>query len=698
MELNRLLEKFNDDLKATFNSMDDSIIIFQIDDDGSFKDILEANDEACRRFGCSKEDLFRLFSSYINCEDKKDIIRKLMESGSASFEITHISDEGIEVPYEVYCNLMELYEKKVVICEARDITKRKNIEDHLKNAHFVLEQIFNNTGDGMCIIDKDYNIVKINDRLLNLLELKKDEVVNKKCYEILKGFACNSEICSIRRVMSGENYFVYEAKKGPANKKIPFLITTTPLKIDDKEIVGAIQNYKDISFIKEKEMELMEAKKRAEEASKMKTQFLANISHEIRTPMNGIVGIAELLKDTPLTHEQQEYVDMLVYSTERLLSIINAVLDISKIESGRLELTEDKFSLYTLLDKLVNYFKLQAQRKGLEFHHSIEPQIPDILFGDSGKLNQILFNLLGNAVKFTECGFIEFNVMLAAKYDNGVVIQFSVKDTGIGIPEEKIDYVFENFTQLDPSNNRKYGGTGLGLSISKKLVELMGGSIHLNSHKGKGSTFTFSVVLKTAPSESINVQASYDDSIELEAEHVLPLNILAAEDDIINQKIIKHLLERAGHKATLVSNGKEVLEKIKTEAFDLILMDIHMPELNGCDTSRIIRKQELETGRYTPIIALTASAINEGREICYRSGVNYYLTKPVRSEDLYNAISYCLKKKEKEVPLALNPLIDKLDGNIDLINSIIDEVTSEKYEEENLCAIEIYLKEKNLKS
>ena len=381
----------------------------------------------------------------------------------------------------------------------------------------------------------------------------------------------------------------------------------------------------DISARKAMEEAMAAARDAAEAASRAKGDFLANMSHEIRTPMNGILGLTELCLSTELNEEQRGYIDMAHTSAKSLLTVINDVLDFSKIEANKLDIEQVVFHLPQVLRHAVAPLHQRAEAQGLKLLTHVDEDVPEWLLGDPGRLRQVLLNLVGNAVKFTEAGHVDVRVRLASASENR--LRFSVADTGIGIAPEQLSTVFEAFSQADSSITRRFGGTGLGLSISARLIGLMGGELKVNSTVGEGTEFWFEVCLPATEAPDM-------DHSPLNNEVPAGLNVLVAEDHPINQVVALKVLEFLGAKVTLVDNGLKAVEACKQQRFDMIFMDIQMPELDGFGAARRIRAMELMQRCHTPIVAMTAHAIEGYRERCVAGGMDGYVTKPVDRKQL----------------------------------------------------------------
>ena len=515
----------------------------------------------------------------------------------------------------------------------------------LRNAHERIERefhqrakaqeafriIFQASSIGIALVDKNGRYVDVNYAFERQLDLTRDQLVGKRSAELeamsqLRLLPLLEAIDGAPAVEAEE--ITYQSQNGWRTG----LLWTREVEIDD--CLHRLCLVLDITDRKEMEEELRRARIAAEASTKAKSAFLANMSHEIRTPLNGIMGFTGLTLQTKLDAEQRENLETVEYSAQSLLRIISDILDFSKIEADRLDLESAPFSLRECLENAAGTILASARQKQLVFSWTVSPGTPDFLLGDATRLRQILLNVMGNAVKFTSEGSVTTEVSAAAFDGCRVELQFAVRDTGIGVPPEKQGFIFEPFRQAEGYMTRKYGGTGLGLAIVKRLLDLVGGRIWVESKEGVGSTFYFTVpfLLSHKP------LTSRDDAEALDEAPISPLSILAAEDNDVSRLLVGKLLAKQGHTVTEARSGREALTFCERGTFDLILMDVQMPDMDGFEATAAIRNRERLTGERVWIIALTAHAIKGDRECCLNAGMDDYLSKPIQPDELRAAI------------------------------------------------------------
>ncbi len=662
--------------------------------------------------------------------------------------------------------------------------EKKRIEEKLKALQKFQEKILTSLAEGVVVEDDRGLITYTNPALEKMLGYSRGELLGKH-WSVLIPEEHLEQITKKSRARTTKRREQYQAQfKTKDGRLIPVLVHAHAT-FDKKKLTGVVSVITDISHLKKIEEQLRLSREEALAASRAKSEFLANMSHEIRTPMNGIIGMIELALQTKLTDEQHQFLTAARASAESLLTILNDILDFSKIEARMIEIVPVEFNLHNSITEIVSTLALTAHRKGLELLCRVPPTLPEMVIGDLNRLRQIILNLVSNAIKFTEKGEVVVEASEEQLTDKEIVLHFSVKDTGIGIPENRLKDIFQPFVQADASLSRKYGGTGLGLAITSQLVQLMGGRIWAESQVGVGSTFHFTIrlglpakkkkkplpaplssvhglkvlivddnptnrtilsemlkswkmkpeeaasgpqalmflekdqsqkekpglflidiampemdgftllrkikemeeyqktpviILTSAdrvgdfkmakemgaaaylvkpvrPSDLLDTIMSVISSGQVEKKEQEPetekkapeivarLRILLAEDNLINQKVALHLLKRKGYDVVVVENGRRALEKLQTEEFDLILMDVQMPEMNGFEATREIREAEKKSGKHLPIVAMTAHAMKGDREKCLEAGMDDYVSKPLYPEELYKAIERAMEKK-----------------------------------------------------
>lgn len=547
-------------------------------------------------------------------------------------------------------------------CLVKDITDKKNVEEELKKIEqqreeyqFRLQSILDNTPLIVFIKDLEGKYLLANKSYRDAFQLTKEQIIGKTDFDLV------SEE-NARRYREIDEYVIREQKNTEVEETIQLggemtnlLIVKFPLFDKDNNIYGIGGIASDITERYLYGMHLIESKSKAEMAEQLQEEFLANMSHEIRTPMNGIIGMTNILLNTSMTDEQKDFLKVIKKSSDNLLVLINDILDLSKIKAGKLRIEKIDFRLRETLEHSINTFRCLIKEKGLTLRISVDLDVPDSLTGDPHRLNQILNNLISNAIKFTVKGEINLEIKAIQQENKEVDLLFCVADTGIGIAKEKLKTIFETFSQAETETSRKFGGSGLGLSITKKLIELQKGSIDVSSTPGEGTTFTFHIKYAIA-NNTVAKQYGNVKQDTLKQDGLSGKRILIVEDNEANQKVIYHMLHNAGIEPDLADNGKVAIQLLEDGfEYDLIIMDLQMPEMDGFETTVYIR-QKLNLN--IPIIAMTASALRNEKIKCLEIGMNEYMNKPFVPSDLFRELRRFLLKSE-EIETEETPVIAK---------------------------------------
>jgi len=547
---------------------------------------------------------------------------------------------NVDLLYKPLDYKITLAKVELLVQMARRKADSKQRDEELQN----LAVIVNNAAEIVCLVDAgNYFIKAINPAVEKILGYSQLELPGRS----ITDFAVETQRIDFRRKLAGIvkdslGYSAFEFEFARYNKSVVWV--ECRVAYQNKTL---LLNISDISVQKNNLDMFVKSKETIGQGKKVKDTFLANMSHELRTPVNGIIGLTGLLRKTPLNEQQNSMIDLLEVSSQSLLGVINDILDIAKMDAGKFKIVRSSNNLHDLLRAVYGLLKYRADENNIEFLLQIAPDVPVNLMVDSLRLNQVLMNLLSNAIKFTERGYVKLNVSVLQKNDGRVQLKFTVEDSGIGIPETRLARVFDSFEQAEEDTAVKYGGTGLGLAIVKKLVELKGGELMVTSQPGKGSVFCFInwYTVTGKPKEKVAFKT------EQLLEQFENVRLLVAEDNLVNQFMLAKMLTDWDIEVEMVDNGQKVLDKLLFNQYDLILMDTHMPEMNGYEAAKAIRSNFSEPKRSIPIISLSAASFDYEQEEALLSGMNDVLSKPFQPQELHRKIRRLLKTADMIINL-----------------------------------------------
>jgi PAS domain S-box-containing protein len=629
----------------------------------SKSEVVDFNEAATHIFGWQKEEIIgQQMVEYIVPPELRAAhmagMQCYLETGKGPvlnkrMELPALHKEGHQFPIEIAISPLITGDDTMFIAFIRDITDHKKAETELRLAARTFD-----SDEAITITDRDNKIIRVNNAFTRITGYEAEEVLGMD-HSVLASGRHDTEFYQDiwRQLLERGNWSgeIYNRRKN--GEIFPEHLYISAVKDANGEITHYVAHFVDISKQKENEEKLLQAQYEAEAASNAKGLFLANMSHEIRTPMNGVLGILDLLMDTSLDSKQRHLVKTGQASGAHLLNIINDILDYSKMDAGHLELASVSFDLYALLDSIMEVLQPQTQNKHLAFTLEKSSVLVQYVKGDPFRLRQILLNLISNAIKFTDQGVVKVHVSSTPGKQGNSTLHISVEDTGIGVAPEDRDSLFDVFTMADQSHTRTSEGSGLGLAICKQLVTRMGGNISFDSEVGKGSLFHVEVELENGdPNEIDNSHQVYGLRLKPKEN----TRVLLAEDNLANQTVIKSILEHAGLIVDIACNGQEAIEAVRTDHYDIVLMDISMPEVGGIEATRLIRG--LDEGRGDlPIVAITAHALPGDRERFIEAGMNNYLTKPIDRDTMLRVIAH-LTGDSATLKAAVNENHDDTDG------------------------------------
>ena len=664
------LEQSRNKYRKLFNYANDAMFVISLDKNSSnygyFSDV---NNVACKRLGYTRKELLQKTPSDIshdkNFFGSSQLETRLNQDGNTTFQTTCIKKDGTELPVEISALRLTIDGKDLYMAIARDITERKYAEEALRKSEHLYRLLADNVHDVIWTTDDKLIPRHVSPSFSHLTGFPQKEAMTIIHRDIIASSPFTNNHFQLLVLLRDRSLHWESEVKTASGEVIWVESIASPLPESSNLFTGIIGVTRDISSRKKIMLELETAKEQAFAANKAKSEFLANMSHEVRTPMNGVLGMLQLMTMTSLDDEQLEYVETAMASGESLLTIINDILDYSKIEAGKLQMTPEEFQIRDIVKLLLISFKTAINHQKVSLSCSIAPDVPSVLVADHVRLRQILYNLVGNAVKFTEQGEIRIEISILEELDNHRVrLRCTVADTGIGVPENIGDKLFEPFTQIESPRQKKVKGTGLGLSIVKQLVTQMDGTVQLQRNSAQGTTVAFTLVVGIGEMRSAPEHVQVPTPILTSPNRRLAT--LVVEDEQINQQILQAILTKLGHRATIAGDGHLALELLKTQQFDIILMDVQMPELDGIETTKIIRRSKhYRHIQNIPIIALTAYAMAGDKEKCLEAGMNSYLSKPVDIKALEKGLKSLTTDILKPSPIVMQDLQTAKDTALD---------------------------------
>ena len=637
-------------------------VIYNLDRNGCFTYVNPAGEKI---LGIPAQTLLgKHFSEVLHPDNREEIVRlhhltlrAKKELINLEFPVTSLDGRTTWLGQKLNVHYDEAGKLEHITGVARDITEIRNIQERIRKSEEKYRGLIENMELGLLEVDTNDKIARAYDGFCRMMGYDQEELIGKDPKSL---FLDKADISFMEQQEADRKkglHNVYEVQmKHKQGHKVWMLISGAPVMNDSGVVTGSMGIHYDISPQKKLEADLIRAKEEADDARQAEKEFLAQMSHEIRTPLNAVIGMTNLLSDTHLNPEQETYVQDVKHAADVLHGLISDILDLSKIEAGQVELAPSLVNIHQTVLMMCRTMKVKAEENGNQLDYFIGDKVPQLMRLDRNILNQVLLNLIGNAIKFTHNGKIALHLDAQIDEDGACLLQVKIVDTGIGIPENKLPDIFEKFKQAEGRNtHKKYGGTGLGLPICKKLVELHGGNIQVESETEKGSTFRFELKGQLADRDSSG-QLSAADGTSGATVDFTKLKFLIVEDTFMNQRYIQSILKRWSSDSELANNGKEAVELSENDRFDLILMDMQMPVMDGYEATRAIRSDKTNPNHRAPIIALTASALLDDRRKALAAGMDEHLTKPFTPDQLKAAIQTQLLRPGASNPIERVPL------------------------------------------